>query len=368
MSFQIAIGSNLRKSPFFDATVADGVASFSVYNHMLIPAHFGDPEGEYEQLINNVVMWDVAAQRQIELAGPDAETLVRYLTPRDLANIATGQAKYVPICDHNGTLINDPVLQRISDDRFWFSIADRDILLWAGGLAVERGLDVRVTEPDVSPLGVQGPRAADVVADLFGDWVRDLRYFWFRETELDGIPILLARSGWSKQDGFELYLRDSARGTDLWNRVKSAGAAFGIVPGAPSDVERVESGLLSYGADARGGANPFEVGLDHLVDLERKDDFVGKAALQKISDEGVRRRRVGLFLGGDRICGISQPYDLYLGKDVVGLMTEAVFSPRLDRNIGIAIIDSKIADDQQELEVAIDEQRHSANISMLPFC
>jgi aminomethyltransferase len=207
-----------------------------------------------------------------------------------------------------------------------------------------------------------------MVADLFGDWVRDLRYFWFRETELDGIPILLARSGWSKQDGFELYLRDSARGTDLWNRVKSAGAAFGIVPGAPSDVERVESGLLSYGADARGGANPFEVGLDHLVDLERKDDFVGKAALQKISDEGVRRRRVGLFLGGDRICGISQPYDLYLGKDVVGLMTEAVFSPRLDQNIGIAIIDSKIADDQQGLEVAIGEQRYSEKISMLPFC
>jgi aminomethyltransferase len=169
MSFQIAIGSNLRKSPYFDATVADGIASFSVYNHMLIPAHFGDPDGEYKQLIDNVVMWDVAGQRQVELAGPDAEKLVQYLTTRDISDIVIGQAKYVPICDHDGTFINDPVLQKISDDCFWLSIADSDIGLWASAIAAERGLDVRVSEPDVSPMGVQGPRATDLVAELFGD-------------------------------------------------------------------------------------------------------------------------------------------------------------------------------------------------------
>ncbi|MCP5040792.1 MAG: glycine cleavage system protein T, partial [bacterium] len=174
----------------------------------------------------------------------------------------------------------------------WLSIADSDILLWAGAIAAERGLDVRVTEPDASPLGVQGPRADDVVADLFGDWVRELKYFWFRETELDGIPILLARSGWSKQGGFELYLRDAGRGTDLYNRVKEAGAPYGIGPGAPSDVERVESGLLSYGSDARFGVNPFEAGLGAFVDLDRDDNFAGKAALQRIVNEGVKRRRV----------------------------------------------------------------------------
>jgi len=368
MSFDIAIGCNLRKSPYFDATVTDGVASFSVYNHMLIPAHFGDPDGEYQALIDNVVMWDVAAQRQVELTGPDAETLVRYLTTRDLANIAIGQAKYVPICDHNGLLINDPVLQKISDDRFWLSIADSDILLWASGIAAERKLDVRVTEPDASPLAVQGPRAVDLVADLFGDWVRELKYFWFRETELDGIPILLARSGWSKQGGFELYLRDSAKGSELWSRVKEAGASYGIVPGAPNDVERVESGLLSYGSDARSGANPFEVGLAHLVDLQREDDFAGKAALQKLIDEGIRRRRVGLFIGGEAIRGFSEAQDVCLGSDVVGSVTEAVFSPRLDRNIAVALIASDVTDDQQGLEVDIDGQRRQASIATLPFC
>jgi glycine cleavage system aminomethyltransferase T len=368
MSFQIAIGSNLRKSPYFDATVADGIAAFSVYNHMLIPAHFGDPDGEYKQLIDNVVMWDVAGQRQVELTGPDAEKLVRYLTPRDLSGIAIGQAKYVPICNHNGILINDPVLQRISDDCFWLSIADSDIALWAGAIAAEGGLEVRVTEPDVSPMAVQGPRATDVVADLFGDWVRDLKYFWFRETELDGIPILLARSGWSKQGGFELYLRDGARGTELWNRVKDAGAPHGIVPGAPSDIERIESGLLSYGADARSGANPFEVGLGHLVNLDRDDDFVGKVALKKILNEGIRRRRVGLVLAGCEISGFTHPHGLYLGEDVVGTVTEAVHSARLDMNIAVALIASEIADDEQGLEADIGEERRPAKISTLPFC
>jgi aminomethyltransferase len=367
MSYQISIAPNLRKSPYFDATVADGVASLSVYNHMLTPAHFGDPLNEYHQLINNVVMWDVAVERQVELAGPDAEALARYLTPRDVSDIEVGQGKYVPICNHDGILINDPVLQRLSDDCFWLSAADSDILLWAGAIAAERGLTVRVTEPDASPLGVQGPRAPDVVADLFGDWVRDLKYFWHRQTELDGIPILLARSGWSKQGGFELYLRDGTRGTELWNRVKAAGAPYGIVPGVPSDIERTESGLLSYGADARFGANPFEVGLDHFIDLERDDDFVGKAALKKIVNEGIRRRRVGFVLSGDRISGIEHPHRVYLGEDVVGTVTEAIYSPRLELNIALGLLSSEIADDQQGLEVDIGEVRRRAKISALPF-
>jgi glycine cleavage system aminomethyltransferase T len=368
MSFQISVGCNVRKSPYFDATVADGVASFSVYNHMFAPAHFGDPEGEYRALLDNVVIWDVACERQVELAGPDAERLMRYLTPRDISGTAIGQGKYVPICDYDGNLINDPVLQKLSDDCFWLSIADSDIVLWAGAIAAERGMDVRVTEPDASPLGVQGPRADDVVADLFGDWVRELKYFWFREIELDDIPVLLARSGWSKQGGFELYLRDTQLGTELYNRVKEAGAPYGIVPGAPSDVERVESGLLSYGADARYGVNPFEAGLGAFVDLDRDDDFVGKAALQRIADEGVRRRRVGLVIGGDRIDGISEWHDVHLGQDVVGTVTEAVYSPRLDKNIAVGMLDSEIADDEQRLESDFGDGRRSASVSPLPFC
>jgi aminomethyltransferase len=368
MSFQISIGCNVRKSPYFGATVADGVRSFSVYNHMFAPAHFGDPEGEYRALIENVVLWDVACERQVELRGPDAEQLMRYLTTRDIGNTAAGQGRYVPICDFDGYLINDPVLLKLSGDCFWMSIADSDILLWAKAIAAERGLDVCVREPDASPLAVQGPRADDVVADLFGDWVRDLKYFWFRETELGGIPILLARSGWSKQGGFELYLRDAQRGSELYNRVKEAGNPYGIVSGAPSDVERVESGLLSYGADARYCVNPFEAGLGAFVDLDRDDDFVGKAALQRIAAEGVRRRRLGFFVGGDPISGISAWCDVRLGRDIVGTITEAVYSPRLEKNIAVGMLAAGIADDEPRLEADIGTGRRPISVAQLPFC
>lgn len=368
MPFQIAVGCNVRKSPYFDATVADGVKSFSIYNHMFAPSHFGDPLGEYRALIEKVVMWDVACERQVELGGPDADTLMRYLTTRDITGTAVGQGRYVPICDYDGMLINDPVLQKLADDRYWLSIADSDILLWAKGIAAERGLDVKVTEPDASPLGVQGPRADDVVADLFGDWVRALKYFWFRETDLDGIPILLARSGWSKQGGFELYLRDASRGTELYNRVKEAGAPYGIVAAAPSDIERVESGLLSYGADARSGVNPFEAGLGNFVDIGREDDFVGKASLERIAAEGVRRRRVGFVIGGERIAGITEWHDVTLGRETVGTATEAVFSPRLGKNIAVGMLATGIGNDEKELGVTIDGEHRSATVSSLPFC
>ena len=367
MPFEIAIGCNVRKSPYFDATVNDGVRSFSVYNHMYAPSHFGDPSGEYHALMTQAVMWDVACERQVQLAGPDAERLARYLTTRDITGIEIGQGKYVPICDYEGNLINDPVLQKLADDRFWLSIADSDILLWAKAIAVERRLDVRVTEPDASPLAVQGPRAEDVVADLFGDWVRQLRYFWFRETELDGIPILLARSGWSKQGGFELYLQDARRGADLYRRVKEAGAPYGIVASAPSDIERVESGLLSYGADARSGVNPFEAGLGAFVDLDRPDEFVGKAALRLIADRGPRRRRVGYVIGGERIGGIGQWHDVRLGRDVVGVVTEAVYSPRLERNIAVGMLASEVAADAQGLNTNFGDGPRSASVVSLPF-
>ncbi len=367
MSFEIAVGCNIRKSPYFDATVADGVRAFSVYNHMLAPSHFGNPEAEYQALVTNVVLWDVSCERQVQLAGPDAGRLAGCLTTRAIDGMSAGQGKYVPLCDYAGNLINDPVLLKLADDRFWLSIADSDILLWAMAIAAERGLDVQVTEPDASPLAVQGPRAEEVVAGLFGDWVRGLKYFWFRDTELDGIPILLARSGWSKQGGFELYLRDARRGADLYGRVKEAGARYGIVSSAPSDIERVESGLLSYGADARGGVNPFEAGLGAFVNLDRPDDFIGKAALQKIRTGGISRRRVGYVIGGERIRGISEWQDVRMGGEVVGTVTEAVYSPRLEKNIAVGMLSTRVADDAKGLETALGGTQRAVTITSLPF-
>jgi glycine cleavage system aminomethyltransferase T len=234
MTFSIHIGPNIRTSPYFEATVADGVRSFSVYNHMAIPGHFGDPEAEYDRLLTGVAMWDVAAQRQVQLDGPDAMALAQLLTPRNLSGTRVGQGRYVPMCDHDGWLINDPVLLPLSETCVWLSIADSDIALWAAAVGRERGLDVRVTEPDVSPLAIQGPKAMDVASALMGDWVRELKYFQFRETELDGIPLIVARSGWSKQGGVELYLRDGTRGTELWERVKRPARPSASDPARPT--------------------------------------------------------------------------------------------------------------------------------------
>ena len=370
MSFSLSIGSNIRKSPYFDATVADGVQSFSVYNHMYLPAHFGDPEGEYDRLINDVVMWDVGAQRQVELLGPDAGELVQYLCARDISDTAIGQGRYVPICNHDGILINDPVLLKLSEEQFWLSIADSDIELWASAIAAERGLEVRVSEPDVSPLAVQGPKAAEVIALLSGDWIRELKYFWFRETSLQDIPLVLARSGWSKQGGFELYLRDAAYGSALWELVQEAGSAHGIGPGAPNDVERLESGLLSYGADARAQiypVNPFEVGLGKLVDLDGPDDFIGKQALLKIRDDGVKRRLTGFIIQGDPVTGSEHPVPVTQNGIEVGSIGEMAYSSRLSKNIAIGIISNEIADNADNLAISINNESHVMTMTALPF-
>jgi len=369
MSFTIGIGPNLRKSPYFDATVRDGVRSFSVYNHMLIPGHFGDPEGEYDRLIHGVAMWDVAAQRQVELRGPDARRLAQYLTPRNLSKTRVGQGRYVPLCNHDGHVINDPVLLKLSEERYWLSVADSDIHLWAAAIGRERGWDVTVSEPDVSPLAIQGPKAVDVAAALFGDKVRDFKYFGFEQTELDGIPLVLARSGWSKQGGFELYLMDSTQGDALWDKVKVAGQPFGIGPGAPNDTERLESGLISYGADMRlqtHPANPFEMGFGKLVDLDGGHDFIGRDALIRIAEQGVQRQLVGLFIDGKPELPGHQVPLLRDGRDV-GYVSEFAWSKRLGRTIGVALMATTAMDAPGALTMRVGGTTYPTEITDIPF-
>jgi glycine cleavage system aminomethyltransferase T len=369
MAYLIGLGPNLRKSAFFDATVRDGVRSFSVYNHMLIPGHFGDPEAEYDRLVHGVAMWDVAAQRQVELVGPDAGRLAQYLTPRNLARTRIGQGRYVPLCDLDGWLINDPVLLKLAEDRYWLSVADSDIHLWAAAIGHERGWDVQVREPDVSPLAIQGPRAEDVVASLFGEQVRDIRYFGFVETRLDGIPLVLARSGWSKQGGFELYLQDGAQGTALWDRVREAGQPFGIGPGAPNDTERLESGLVSYGADMRWQthrANPFEMGFGAMIDLAGGHDFVGRAALERIAREGITRTRVGLFVDGrPEPPGHAVPL-MHAGEEV-GFVSEFAFSRRLGRTIGLGLLRADLAGTPAPLAIRLAGADVPVQLTGIPF-
>jgi len=337
--FGITPSARLRPSPFYEATLQDGVTAFTTYNHMLMPTSFGHPEAEYWRIINGVSMWDVAVERQVELVGPDAGRLAQILCPRDLSRCKVGQGKYVPLCNHKGVLINDPILLKLSDDRYWLSIADSNIWFWARAIAAERKLNVEVNEPDVSPLAVQGPNAEAVVAHLCGDWVRELKYFWFREATLEGIPLVIARSGWSKQGGFELYLMDGAQGTRLWNLVKEAGRRWDIGPGNPSFAERVESGLLSYGGDTDEQTNPFEVRLGKYIDLGVADDVIGIGALRQIHAQGPRRHQLGVVLDGNEPTQLGFHWHaIEVDGRKVGDLTNCAWSYRLKKNIGFALI------------------------------
>lgn len=367
MAFNLAIGPRERKSPYYDCTVEAGVTHFTVYNHMYMPVSYGDAEAEYRRLIEGVVMWDVAAQRQVEITGPDAERLVRYLTPRDLKDCLIGEGRYVPICDHAGNLINDPVLLRLEERKFWLSIADTDVLLWVRGVAGEAGFDVETCEPDVSPLAVQGPKARDVMVSLFGEWINELKHFWFREAELDGIPLVVQRSGWSKQGGFELYLCDGGRGGELWNKVEAAGRPFDIGPGAPNYIERLESSLLSIGADTLWDSDPFEAGLDKMLDLGREDDFIGKEALRRLFQSGSRRKLVAVIFDGDPIEPNEHPWPMYVEGVRVGSVRAACYSPRRMTNIGFALIDRAHQEQGTRFEVRNGAVAYDGEVVTFPL-
>ena len=365
--FGITPSARLRPSPYFEATLAEGVTAFTIYNHMLMPTSFGKPEEEYWRLIQGVSQWDVACERQVELCGPDAGRLAQILTVRDLRRCAVGQAKYAPMCNHAGTLINDPVILKLAEDRYWFSIADSNIWFWARAIAAERGLEVEVCEPDVSPLAVQGPKAEDVVASIFGDWVRALKYFWFRETSVEGIPLILARSGWSKQGGFELFLMDARQGAKLWALVRKAGKPWEIGPGAPNLSERIESGLLSYGGDTDDHTNPLEVRLARYVDLDLPEEVIGIRALRHIRASGPRRQQLGLVFESDVPMGPSFLwYAITRNGSKVGDLTNCTWSYRLKQNIGFALISSDCVPGEA-VEVLKEGTQLAGTITELPF-
>ena len=365
--FGITPSARLHPSPYFQATLAEGVTAFTTYNNMLMPTSFGKPEQEYWRLIRGVSQWDVACERQVELRGRDAGRLAQILTVRDLRRCAVGEGKYAPLCNHAGTLINDPILLKLADDRYWFSIADSNIWFWARAIAAERGLEVEVGEPDVSPLAVQGPKAEDVVASMFGDWVRTLKYFWFHETAIEGAPLALARSGWSKQGGFELYLMDGTQGTKLWNLVREAGKPWGIGPGAPNLCERVESGLLSYGADTDGRTNPFEVRLGKYVDLGVAEEVIGIQTLRRINAAGPRRHQLGVVLEGNEPAVPDFLWHPILSSGrKVGDLTNCTWSCRLKQNIGFALISTECVDGDT-VEVLKEGSKVVGTLTELPF-
>ena len=336
---EISFGTQVRKSPYFDATVRWGAKGFSVYNHMYIPRDFGDAIQNFWNLVNEAILCDVAVERQVEITGPDAAKFAQLLTPRNLSECAVGQCKYVLITDENGGVLNDPVLLRLAENHFWLSLADSDILMWAKGVAVNSGMDVKLCEPDVSPLQLQGPKSGEIMKAVFGEEIENIKYYWLKEFELNGIPLIISRTGWSSELGYEIYLRDGSRGNELWDYLMEIGKPLGLSPGHTSTIRRIEGGMQSYQADMDCNVNPFELGLDRLVDLEMDADFIGKNALKKIKEEGVKRRQVGIVINCPPLENSNTSYwPIFIDSKEVGFVTSAIHSPRLNKNIAMAIV------------------------------
>ena len=368
MKKEFSFGTQVRKSPYFDATVRWGAQGFSVYNHMYIPRDFGDPVQNFWNLVNDAILCDVAVERQVEITGPDAAQFVQLLTPRNLSECAIGQCKYVLITDENGGVLNDPVLLRLAENHFWLSLADSDILMWAKGVAVNSELNVNLCEPDVSPLQLQGPKSGDIARAIFGEWIDGLKYYWFEEFELNGIPLIVSRTGWSSELGYEIFLRDGTRGNELWDHIMKIGEPMGLVPGHTSTIRRIEGGMLSYQADMDCTVNPFELGLGRLIDLEMDADFIGKDALKRIQSDGVKRSQVGLEISCSPLQHPNTTYwPILVNSKEVGYVTSAVYTPRLDKNIALAIMDIEFSAIDTIGEVKTPEGNYPVKVVQKPF-
>ncbi len=357
-----------RRSPFFEATRRAGCKAYGVYNHMYLPKYYDEPMAEYRHLLDHVTLWDVSVERVVEITGPDASAFINTLTPRDLTKCAVGQGKYVLITAEDGGIVNDPVLSRIGENQWWLALADSDAGLWARGAAVNSGLDVTVREPEVYPVQVQGPKSKDVLAALFGDSVLGIRYYWNMEADLDGIPVVICRTGWTGEVGYEIYLRDPSRGEDLWNRIMAAGAPHNIRPIAPSQARRIEAGIFNYGADMTIENNPFEItGLERLVE-DQAADYIGKEALMRIKAEGVKQKLVGIEVEGEALSfEAAEPWPAHKDGKQVGRTTSVIWSPRLEKNIGYVWVPIELSEPGNVLDIEMPHDTVKGRTAALPF-
>ena len=365
-------GARLRRTPYFEATQRHGAQGYTVYNHMLFPIRFDSFESEFDALLNAVTVWDVSVERCLEISGPDGARFAQLLTPRDLSKCAVGQGKYVLICDADGGIINDPVMTRMDENTFWFALASSDALLFARGLRhAYPDLDVTIREVDVSPMQIQGPKSRDLMRDLVGEGILELKYYWWTRAEVRGIPVVITRTGWTSEVGYEIYLLDSSRGTDLWDAVMAAGEPYGVRPTGPSDIRRIEGAIFNWGADMTYENNPIEMGLDRLVGWKLDDDAsISLPALRRIREAGVSRRIVGVEIDGDPFPALNftkWPALRTDGGEPVGKVTSAIWSPRLERNIGYCWVPVEIAEPGTRLRIETEWGSRDATVVPMPF-
>ena len=363
-------GARNRRTPYFEATQKYGPKGYTVYNHMYFPIRFDTFENEFETLLNDVTLWDVSVERCLEISGPDGFRFAQLMTPRDLSKCAVGQAKYVLVVDGDGGIINDPVLTRMDENTFWFALASSDTLLWARGLKnAYPELDVTIKEADVAPLQVQGPKSKDLMVDLLGESILDLKYYWWTNAEISGVPVVITRTGWTSEVGYEVYLTDSTRGTEVFEALMKAGEKYNIKPTGPSDIRRIEGAIFNWGADMTYENNPIEMGLDRLIAWDLADDAcLSIAALKRIRDAGPSRRIVGVELDGDPFPALNNvKWEASIDGAQVGKVTSAIYSPRLGKNIGYCWLPTANANEGQTVMVETEWGTRTATVVPMPF-
>lgn len=365
---EISFVTRIRKSPFFDSTIKWGAQGFTVYNKMYMPTFYRSYVDDYWSLVKEVTLWDVAGERQVEIKGNDAEKFIEYITPRDISKCKIGQCKYVLLTEQEGGIVNDPVVLKLSNNHFWLSIADSDVLLWCKGIASSNNFEVDINEPDVSPLALQGPKAPDVMNKVVGSWFKELKFFNFKETSIENISVLIARSGWSGEAGYEIYLRDGSKGNKLWEIFMDAGKEYNIAPASPSQINRIENGMLSYGNDMTLNENPFEINMGKFVNLDKKANFLSKEALSRIYKQGVKKELVGIEIISDPFKDfVADHLILQFNNKKVGKITSSVYSPRLKKNIGLALIDKRSEEIKEGYTVNMSGITAKVKICNLPF-
>lgn len=364
----LSIGPRVRKSPYYEATRRWGATAFSTYNHMYIPTQYESVEDDYWNLVERVSVWDVAVERQLEVRGADAGRFSQYLTCRNLSTMEVGACRYVPLVDENGGMVNDPVLLKMDDDCFWFSLADSDALLWAKGLAAAGGWDVQLNEPDVSPMQVQGPRSKDLMRGLVGGIIDRLPYFCWFHLYFHGVRLVISRTGWSGELGYEIYLTEHEFGDELWEQVMRAGREFGVAPGCPNAIRRIEAGILSYQADMTLNETPYDIGLSRMVSFADGVEYLGREALEAASNTSPRRELVGLEIDGKQLPLNEGPWQVTANNQPAGKVTSAAHSPRLEKNIALALLDTEREGDLEVrcLNEGLDELRR-AKVTSVPF-
>jgi glycine cleavage system aminomethyltransferase T len=369
-------GARLRRSPYYEATQSYNPVGYTVYNHMLFPIRFDTFEAEFEALLNDVTVWDVAVERCLEVSGPDGFQFAQLLTPRDLSKCAVGQAKYVLVCDSDGGIVNDPVMTRMEENTFWFALASSDVLLFARGLKnAYPELNVTLGELDVAPMQIQGPRSRELMRDLVGPAVEGLRYYYWTRADIGGIPVVITRTGWTSEVGYELYLLDPTRGSELWQAVMDAGRPYNVRPTGPSDIRRIEGGIFNWGADMTYENNPLELGLERLINWDLPDAAaISLPALRRIREEGVARRMVGVELDGDAFPALNfSKWSVFPADtdapdgDAIGKVTSAIYSPRLKKNIGYCWVPFDMAGEGTRLRVESEWGDRAATVVPMPF-